>query len=219
MEMTNAPLSAKRIQWIYYFLGLFIMPLGVILMINSRLGPPPLASLSAHVAELAPITLGTASFFLQALIVGLVMVYFKEVKSVLIFVAATLLGFGLDFWDLIVLRDFYPEGLPSQFLSFFGGLFIISFGQNLVRFSMFKATPLLEYMKFFQALYKTERIFISRLSVEGSILVISFIVAYLGGLGLGNIALGTFILLVGMPGFLALQNLWMAPIFAIKKAS
>lgn len=219
MEMTKAPFNAKKIQWIYYFLGLFIMPLGVILMINSRLGPPPLASLSAHVAELTPITLGTASFLLQALIVGLVMIYFKEVKSVLIFVAATLLGFGLDFWDLLVLRDFYPEGLPVQFLSFFGGLFIISFGQNLVRFSMFKATPLIEFMKFFQAVYKTERIFISRLSVEGIILVISFIVAYFGGLGLGNIALGTFILLIGMPGFLALQNLWMAPIFAIKKAS
>lgn len=219
MEMTKAPFNVKKIQWIYYFLGLFIMPLGVILMINSRLGPPPLASLSAHVAELTPITLGTASFLLQALIVGLVMVYFKEVNSILIFVAATLLGFGLDFWDLLVLRDFYPEGLPLQFLVFFGGLFIISFGQNLVRFSMFKATPLIEYMKFYQAIYKTERIFISRLSVEGSILVISFIVAYFGGLGLGNIALGTFILLIGMPGFLALQNLWMAPIFAIKKAS
>lgn len=218
MEMTKASFNAKKIQWIYYFLGLFIMPLGVILMINSRLGPPPLASLSDHVAQLLPITLGTASFFLQALIVGLVMIYFKEVKSVLIFVATTLLGFGLDFWDLLVLKDFYPEGLPLQFLSFFGGLFIISFGQNLVRFSMFKATPLIEFMKFFQAVYKTERIFISRLSVEGIILVFSFIVAYFGGLGLGNIALGTFILLIGMPGFLALQNFWMAPIFAIKKA-
>ena len=219
MEITSPPMTAKKIQWIYYFAGLFIMPLGVILMINSRLGPPPLASLSDHVAQLLPITLGTASFFLQAFIVGLVMIYFKEVKSVLIFVAATLLGFGLDFWDLVVLKDFYPEGLPLQFLSFFTGLFIISFGQNLVRFSMFKATPLLEYMKFFQSLYKTESIFIARLSVEGSILVLSFILAFAGGLGLGNIAIGTFILLLGMPGFLALQNIWMAPIFAIKKAS
>ncbi len=219
MDIIKPTSNAQKTQWIYYFTGLFIMPLGVILMINSRLGPPPLASLSDHVAQLLPITLGTASFFLQALIVGLVMVYFREVKSILIFVAATLLGFGLDFWDLIVLRDFYPVGLPNQFLSFFGGLFIISFGQNLVRFSQFKATPLLEYMKFFQAVYRTEKIFISRLSVEGSILVFSIALAYFGGLGMGNIALGTFILLIGMPSFLALQNLWMAPIFAIKKAS
>lgn len=219
MEITRPTLTAKKIQWIYYFTGLFIMPLGVILMISSRLGPPPLASLSANIATLFPITLGTAAFLLQTLIVLMVIVYFKEIKSALIFVSGTLLGFGLDFWDLIVLRDFFPEGILLQFLSFFLGLFIISFGQNLVRFSQFKATPMLEYMKLFQSVFKTDNIFYSRLSVEGSILVISMIFALLGGIGLGTIDVGTFILLIGMPTFLHLQNVWMAPIFAIKKAS
>ncbi|GEM_PF-2194677 len=219
MEITPPSVTAKKIQWIYYFAGLFIMPLGVILMINSRLGPPPLASLSANIAILFPITLGTAAFLLQTLIVLIVMVYFKELKSILIFVSGTLLGFGLDFWDLIVLNDFFPEGITLQLLSFFSGLFVISFGQNLVRFSKFKATPMLEYMKLYQSVFKTENIFYSRLSVEGSILIISMVFALLGGLGLGTIDVGTFILLIGMPTFLHLQNVWMAPIFALKKVS
>lgn len=208
----------KHKQLMYYFSGLFIMPLGVILMLRSRLGPPPLASLSDHVSQLTPMTLGTASFILQAFLIVLVMIYFKELKSVLIFVGATLLGFGLDFWDLLVLNNYAPETIEGRVISFVVGLFILSFGQNIIRFSMFKSTPLLEYMRFFQSIYRTDKIFYARLSVEGSILIVSFALAFLAGLGTGNIAIGTFLLLLGMPVFLSLQNRWMAPIFALKKA-
>lgn len=87
-------------NFFYYFFGLFIMPLGIVLMYRSNLGPPPLATLSVHLSTLLPITLGTASFILQTSIMLLVMAVNKKISSLLIFVAATLLGFGVDFWDL-----------------------------------------------------------------------------------------------------------------------
>lgn len=211
-------MQTQKRAFILYFLGLFIMPMGVIIMVRSNLGPPPLASLAGHVSDVLPITLGTASFLLQAIIVLMVMLIKKEKKAVLIFVAATLLGFGLDFWGLFF-NSYTPESLTVRLISFFIGLFILSFGQNMVRYSKFKATPLLEYMGLYQRLYKTDRILIPRLSVEGSLLFLSLSLAYLAGLGLGNIGPGTLILLFGMPFFLTAQNQWMYPLFHKKNAS
>lgn len=211
-------MQTKRRAMILYFLGLFIMPMGVIIMVRSNLGPPPLASLAGHVSSVLPITLGTASFLLQSLIVLMVMIIRKEKTAVFIFVAATLLGFGLDFWG-IFFNEYTPSSMTTRFVSFFIGLFILSFGQNMVRYSNFKATPLLEYMKLYQLIYKTDRILIPRFSVEGSLLLLSLTLAYFAGLGLGNIGIGTFILLFGMPFFLSAQNVWMYPLFHKKNAA
>lgn len=210
-------MQTQKRAFIFYFLGLIIMPMGVMIMVRSNLGPPPLASLAGHVSSVYSITLGTASFLLQAFIVLMVMIIKKELKALLIFVAATLLGFGLDFWGLFF-NAYTPESLILRVVSFFIGLFILTFGQNLVRYSKFKATPLLEYMGLYQLLYKTDRILIPRLSVEGSLLILSLSLAYLAGLGLGNIGPGTFLLLFGMPFFLSAQNRWMYPIFHKKNA-
>jgi uncharacterized protein len=201
----------------YYFLGLIIMPLGIVLMYRSNLGPPPLATLSVHMSTLLPITLGTASFILQTTIVLLVMAVNKKISSSLIFVAATLLGFGIDFWDLLVLSQFQVEGIAFQILTFGIGLFFLTFGQNFVRYSRFKATPLIEYMFLYQRWFKTDSVLLARFSVEFSILIISFGVALLGGLGLGAIKIGTVLVLVGLPTVMKLQDAWMHDIFDQKK--
>lgn len=209
-------------NFFYYFFGLFIMPLGIVLMYRSNLGPPPLATLSVHLSTLLPITLGTASFILQTSIMLLVMAVNKKISSLLIFVAATLLGFGVDFWDLLVLSGFSVEGLPYQIMTFVMGLFFLTFGQNFVRYSRFKATPLIEYMFLFQRLYKTSSVLLARFSVEFSILLISLSVAYFGGLGLGAIKIGTFLILVGLPSVMKLQDGWMHTVFnkkSLPKAS
>lgn len=203
----------------YYLLGLFIMPFGIVLMYRSSLGAPPLATLAIHISTLVPITLGTASFILQTTIMILVMVVNRKISSVLIFVAATLLGFGIDFWDLLVLRDFTVEGtgIAFQMVTFFIGLFFLTFGQNFVRYSHFKATPLIEYMFLFQKLYKTESVLLARFSVEISLLVLSLSVALLGGLGVGAIRIGTIFFLFGLPTVMKLQDAWMHDIFDKKK--
>ncbi len=198
------------------------MPLGIVLMYRSNLGPPPLATLSVHMSTLLPITLGTASFILQTSIMLLVMAVNKKISSVLIFVAATLLGFGIDFWDLLVLRDFMVEGLIFQLITFLMGLFFLTFGQNFVRYSHFRATPLIEYMFLFQKLYKTDSVLLARFSVEISILIVSLTVALLGGLGFGAIKMGTLLILVGLPTVMKFQDAWMHDIFdkkSLPKAS
>lgn len=206
----------------YYFLGLFIMPIGIVLMYRSNLGPPPLATLSVHLSTLLPITFGTASFILQTGIMLMVMAFNKKLSSVFIFVAATLLGFGIDFWNLLVLRNFVVEALPFQIMTFIIGLFFLTFGQNFVRYSRFRATPLIEYMFIFQRLYKTESVLLARFSVEFSILIVSLTVAFLGGLGFGAVQIGTVLILFGLPTVMKLQDGWMHQIFdkkSLPKAS
>lgn len=198
------------------------MPLGIVLMYRSNLGPPPLATLSVHMSTLLPITLGTASFILQTTIMLMVMAINRKVSSVLIFVAATLLGFGIDFWDLLVLRDFAVEGLLYQVVVFIIGLFFLTFGQNFIRYSRFRATPLIEYMFLFQKLYKTDSVLLARFSVEFSILIVSISVAMLGGLGTGAIRVGTILILFGLPTVMKFQDSWMHDVFdkkSLPKAS
>ena len=209
-------------QLFYYFLGLIIMPLGIVLMYRSNLGPPPLATLSVHMSTLLPITLGTASFILQTSILLMVMAINKKISSLLIFVAATLLGFGIDFWDLLVLRDFAVIGIHFQIITFLMGLFFLSFGQNFIRYSRFRATPLIEYMFIFQRLYKTESVLLARFSVEMSILIVSITVAFFGGLGIGAINVGTILIVLGLPTVMKFQDAWMNGIFdkkSLPKAS
>lgn len=198
------------------------MPLGIVLMYRSNLGPPPLATLSVHMSTLLPITLGTASFILQTSIMLMVMAINRKVSSVLIFVAATLLGFGIDFWDLLVLRDFAVDGLLFQVMVFLMGLFFLTFGQNFVRYSRYRATPLIEYMFLFQKLYKTDSVLLARFSVEFSILIVSISVALLGGLGTGAIRIGTILILFGLPTVMKFQDSWMHDVFdkkSLPKAS
>ena len=193
------------------------MPLGIVLMYRSNLGPPPLATLAVHISTLLPITLGTASFILQTTIMVMVMVINRKISSVLIFVAATLLGFGIDFWDLIVLRGLAVEGLVFQVMVFLIGLFFLTFGQNFIRYSHFRATPLIEYMFLFQKLYKTDSVLLARFSVESSILIVSISVALLGGLGTGAIRIGTILILGGLPTVMKMQDAWMHDVFDKKK--
>lgn len=193
------------------------MPLGIVLMYRSNLGPPPLATLAVHISTLLPITLGTASFILQTTIMVMVMAINRKISSVLIFVAATLLGFGIDFWDLIVLRGLAVEGLVFQVMVFLIGLFFLTFGQNFIRYSHFRATPLIEYMFLFQKLYKTDSVLLARFSVESSILIVSISVALLGGLGTGAIRIGTILILGGLPTVMKMQDAWMHDVFDKKK--
>ncbi len=200
-----------------FVLGIFILVFGVNMMIRSLLGPAPWDTFTYHLHALLNVTLGISAFIIQCTLIIIIMALRKSWQYSYIFTSIITISVAFDFWDLIVFRDYYPEGLFLRWIFYLGGITLLSFGLGLVVLTRFKATVVDELMLLFMDFFKTKNVFMTRMLVEGIGLSMGLIIGLLAGLGLGIINQGTLIVTLILPFLLSLQLRWMTPIFDIKR--
>lgn len=201
---------------IQYVLGAFMVSFGVVTLLRTNIGAGAWDTVNANLSALTGITLGTASFLVQGLLVVMITAYRKEAKYLLITVSILLIALGIDFWDILVYGDFYYEGLPLRFLVFFSGVFILTAGLSLIILTHFPAAIFDEFMMMVMHIFKTEQIFFPRLFVEMLAIVLASGFGFLAGIGFGAVNIGSVILAVLLPFILSVQLTWMRPLFNVK---
>ncbi len=202
-----------------YVLGAFMVSFGVVTLLRTNIGAGAWDTVNANLSALTGITLGTASFLVQGLLVIMITAYRKNVKYLLISVSILLIALGIDFWDILIYGDFYYEGLPLRFLVFFGGVFILTAGLSLIILTHYPAAIFDEFMMMVMHIFNTEQIFFPRLFVEMLAIVIASGFGFLAGIGFGAVNIGSVILAVLLPFILSVQLKWMRPIFNVKVQS
>jgi uncharacterized protein len=199
-----------------YTLGVFLISLGVVTLLRTDIGAGAWDTTTANLAALTGWTLGVSSFIIQFLIVLIIVAYRKQWKYFLVAISIILISLGIDFWDLVVYRDYYYEGFIVRLTVFFTGVFVITTGLSLVILTHYPAAIFDEFMLMIMKIFHTEKIFFPRLFIEMLALFLASIFGFMAGIGFGAVNLGSFILAFFLPFILAFQLSWMRPIFDVK---
>ena len=198
-----------------YVFGAFLVSLGVVTLLRTNIGAGAWDTVNANLSALTGITLGTASFLVQGILVAIITAYRKNAKYLLISISILLIALGIDFWDILVYGSFYYEGLAVRFAVFFAGVFVLTSGLSLIILTHYPAAIFDEFMMMVMSIFHTDKIFFPRLFVEMLAIVIAIGFGFLAGVGFGAVNIGSVILAIVLPFILAVQLRWMRPIFDV----
>lgn len=204
---------------IQYVFGAFMVSLGVVTLLRTNVGAGAWDTVNANLSDLTGITLGTASFLVQGLLVIMITAYRKNLRYLLISVSIFLIAAGIDFWDILIYGDYYYQGLPLRFMVFLGGVFVLTAGLSLIILTHFPAAIFDEFMMMVMDIFHTEKIFYPRLFVEMLAIALASGLGFLAGIGFGAVNVGSVILAIILPFILAVQLTWMRPIFDVAPQS
>lgn len=192
--------SKHIIRGIIYFMGMLMTGLGVNVLLRSALGAGAwdtvvynLRSFIINILEFN-VTLGTVSFFIYAIVLGCVMLYYKKIKYMFVVIPIFGIALSIDFWDLVVLSQNYPTQLGVRFLLYGLGIIILTLGLALIIVTKYPAMVFDELTLLLMKLFKSKNFFITRIFIELFAIVIASILGFFGNIGFGAVNLGSFIL-------------------------
>lgn len=208
-----APKTWRRVS--QYIVGVFLVSFGVVTLLRTNIGAGAWDTTTANLAALTGWTLGIASFIIQFTIVLIIVTYRRQWKYFLVAISILMISIGIDFWDLVVYRDYVFEGFGVRLVVFFGGVFVITSGLSLVILTHYPAAIFDELMLMVMKIFDTDKIFFPRLFIEMFALFLASIFGFIAGIGFGAVNLGSFILAIFLPLILAVQLSWMRPLFDV----
>lgn len=123
-----------------YLIGVGIMPLGVVLTINSHFGAGGVDAFNFALAEVLGVETSVAIYGMAFLVVLLTACIRKSFPRFTTFIASFLMGLFTDFWKGI-LSGIQGDGLISQALIMILGLIVIGFAVAAYMCSDFPTNP------------------------------------------------------------------------------
>lgn len=201
----------------FYFLGFFILGLGINLMLRANLGAGPwdtvTANLEAYLDQvLFDVTLGTVSFVIAVIMMSVVLLYTRKWVLIGMVFPIFIVAVSIDFWDLIVFGSWEITSLIDRLVfSVLGGVFI-PLGLSLVIASHFPAFVFDELTLMFMKITGIKsmtviRVFIEALGVSLGILfgiLAGFKFNDLGTYSLGAVGPASIIVVLMLPPLLEL---------------
>lgn len=129
----------------FYFLGFFILGLGINLMLRANLGAGPWDTVTANLKAyldlvlMFDVTLGTVSFVIAVIMMAIVLLYTRKWVLLGMVFPIFIVAISIDFWDLVVLGSWEITDLYHRlFFSVLGGV-LIPLGLSFVIASHFPA--------------------------------------------------------------------------------
>jgi uncharacterized protein len=189
-----------------YILGNFVVTFGAILMIRSAFGPAPFDVLFVHLKLTTPLTMGIAAFVVQGSIILFVTIMRRSIKYLGSFAALLVGSIALDFWDLVVLADFYPQEFWQQTLVYLAGIYFLTLGLAITATTNLATVSFDELMYLIMDWFHTKSVVIIRFSIELSGILLGVLVGFIGGIGFGEATVASVIIALLLP-FLLQQQL------------
>lgn len=176
----------KRI--FYYLVGLTIACLGVSLIIHSGVGAGPWDIVNIGLTEKVGLTLGTWMALFQAFFLFVNAALLKKRPEFAAIVTLVIWGLIIDFWMEIIFKDFSLSlATPLEKWGFFiGGVVLIGMGVGVY---MTSDLPKMPYDGTMVALSEKFKISftVSRTLLEGTAVLLSFLIGGSVGVGIGTI--------------------------------
>lgn len=210
MNERKIKLTPKNI--VLYVLGFLIIGLGVIIMERSNLGVGAWDATNFNLNIMLnkllslnfTISKGTTSLILSFILFIVVAIYklrkginLKVIISIiLLLIPMFTIAFVIDFWDLLVFSNFYPNLIYIRTILFLVGLFLIPFGLVLIISSNFPATVYDEFTIMLTEVLKVKNFGKVRLGFEIAGVVLATIFTLIAQEGLGYVSVGTVIMAV-----------------------
>lgn len=188
--LMNKPRTLKQ-DVLYYFSGALVIALGVVMLIKSTLGVGPWDSFFVTLARISPLTIGTSAIVALFTLTALVMVLRRQMVFAFILIPIFLVGLLIDFFDLIVLAEFTPEGF-LRVLAFAFGMLAMPLGGAMLMQTRFPAGVFEELMLLIMDRFNIRRMATARLWVEvfpvlGTLLINWLMFQDIGALSYGTV--------------------------------
>ncbi len=218
--MTSNYRKGYPFRVVQYVLGLMIIGLGVNTLLRSQLGAGAwdtvtfnlafaLNRLSERLDLPFTVTLGMSSFLIQSTLLVWVISVRKSLRYLFILVPIFSISIVIDFWDLWVFADYFPETLLLRYVFYVSGLVALTFGLVLVILTRFPAAIFDEVMLLVMRLTKNDSVFVVRTGVELFALITATVIGFASGLGFGAVNVGSLVLALALPPLLSWQIQWM----------
>ena len=137
--MNNKFMQKKSLRMSIYLLGIMITGLGINVLLRSTLGAGAWDTVTNNFSELVHISLGTASAIINITVLLLVLIYNKQLKYLLILIPIVGIALAIDFWDLIVFKEFEINQFWLQLVFFIIGGIILPLGLSLMIITKYPA--------------------------------------------------------------------------------
>lgn len=208
-------LKENRNNIIYYLSGIICLGFAVNIVKASTLGSGAWDTVTINIRDFFNInlgvdwiTLGMVSFSVSLIIMMIVLIYRKKIKYLLMILPIFLVALSIDFWNLIVFRDYESNVFIIRLIFYIIGILTLPLGLSLVVKSSFPAFVFDEWMLMMVKVLKAKRITYVRLSIEILGILVGMVFGYLvyyhldGSLGAVNI--GSLIISVALSPLMAL---------------
>jgi uncharacterized membrane protein YczE len=205
----------NRNNIIFYLSGFICLGFAVNIIKASALGSGAWDTVTINIRDFFNInlgidwiTLGMVSFSVSLLIMIIVLIYRKKTKYLLMILPIFLVALSIDFWNLVVFRDYEANAFITRLIFYIIGIFTLPLGLSLVVKSSFPAFVFDERMLMMVKVLKAKKITYVRLSIEILGILIGVVFGYLvyynidGSFGAVNI--GSFIISVTLSPLMAL---------------
>lgn len=199
-----AKISVKNT--ILYIIGEILLSFAVMMTFKSGFGASPVDNLTYIVSVTTGLTLGTAVFVINALLIIFLTIYFKKPQFLFLFAMIIMFSVLLDVWDLWILAQYNPIG-AAQWIPFVLAILILPMGCAFLIRSTYPSSVIDELM-FFTAHLTHFRLSIARTFNELLLVGIALIVSSATGYGIGSVGLGTFVYALSVGALIKVYLTW-----------
>lgn len=197
----NHKINPKQLLRItLYITGMLVTGLGVNVLLRSALGAGAWDTVNYNMRSFLvvifnlKVTLGTVSFVVYAIVLGIVIGYHKHLKFLLVLIPIFGIALSIDFWDIVVIGNIYPEALWIRFILFMVGIVFLTLGLSLIITTKFPAMVFDELTLIVMKVLKLKSFFKARMLIELFAIVLASILGFIGQIGFGSVNFGSFIL-------------------------
>jgi uncharacterized protein len=173
-----------KARFAFYFLGIFILTLGIALIIKANLGAAAWDAFAVGESKTFQLSVGTFVFINGMILIFINAFLLKKKPEFLAAVTVFVIGMLIDFWLKVGLSGFAPTGFGAQTVTLFVGIFALGIGIASYLQAEFPASPMDTIMVAistrFGLSYRS-----ARMISEG--LALAFAVVFQGAIGVGTI--------------------------------
>lgn len=202
MQNRRIEFTPKNI--IFYLTGFFITALGVIFMLRGDFGAGAWDTVTANLNAFLDskgilISLGTTSMTITLTLFIFVLIYTRKWQLVFMLIPIGLMGFVIDFWDILVFADYVPTDLFIRILFSVLGAILIPLGLATIVSSHFPAFVFDELTIVVMDIFKTKSITKPRLGIEFLGISLGILFGFLAGIGFGAVNIGSIVMAIILP--------------------
>lgn len=169
-----------------YLFGIFLMPCGVVLTINSGLGAGGCDALNFALADVLHINTSVAIYMIGVGLICITAIIRQRAPKIATLVALAVIGACTDFWATL-LHLVIPETIILQFVCLILGNVIIAFSVGMYMASSFPTNPQDDFVK--ALVEKGWRIRVAKILFDGVCVLCAVVLK-------GNIGVGTILSII-----------------------
>jgi len=184
-------LKMNKKELLFYLLGTLVIALGVVLVIKSNLGTGPWDTVFIVIARrVSFLTIGQSAIIITGLLTALTSALRKDPWLLLMMVPILMIGNFIDLFDLVIFKDYAPEG-AARIVPYLFGLMIVPLGGTMLVITRFPAGVFEEATLLIRDLLKLKNIFPARMLLETFPVIVSLSLSWIWFQDNGAVSFGT----------------------------